>query len=266
MKISSTIFLLLLPLIVFPQQKSGAFIDPDYPKDQPQLLAPGLVSDELGNRDMAISPANDELFYTVQYLNGRGFSAIMHSQKLNGTWTKPEVAVFSGRFSDIEPAFSPDGKTLYFSSNRPLHDSSSLAKDYDIWRVEKQNGQWTAPKNMGAPVNSAADEYYPSLAKSGTIYFTRNMGETDEDIVACTIRNNTYDSARSLPPVINSKGGEFNAFVDPDEQFVIFTGYKRKNNLGAGDLFISFKNERGEWTEAKHLDSPVNGPGLTYCP
>lgn len=232
----------------------------------PVLFSPGIISDEFGNRDMAISPSGDELFYTLQYLGGRSFSTIMHSKRINGKWSKPEVASFCGRYNDLEPAFSPDGKRLYFVSNRPVNDTSAKAKDFDIWFIKKLNDSWTKPVNIGEPVNSSKDEFYPSVTKNGNIYFTRNMGETDEDIVVCGFRNNKYDSAISLPAAINSKGAEFNAFVDADEQFIIFTGYKRKDNHGSGDLLISYKNKSGEWADAKNLGGKINGPGLTYCP
>lgn len=119
---------------------------------------------------------------------------------------------------------------------------------------------------MGSPVNTSQVEFYASVTKTGNIYFTRQMEGKGEDIVMCRFSNNQYDTAVSLPDAINSKGGEFNAFVDPNEQYIIFTGYKRNGNFGTGDLFISTKNKNGEWTEAKNLGDEINGEGLTYCP
>lgn len=247
-------------------QNNTAFFNSRPAADTPSIFAPGIVSDEFGNRDMAISPSGDELFYTLQYLSGRSVSTIMHAKKVNGKWGKPEVAAFCGRYNDLEPAFSPDGNTLYFVSNRPLSDTASAEKDYDIWMIKKQNGKWATPVAMPWPVNTAKDEFYPAVTKSGNIYFTRNMGATDEDIVVCTFKNNRYDTAVSLPQTINSDGGEFNAFVDANEQFVIFTGYKRKGNYGSGDLFISYRTQQGQWTTANNLGNKINGAGLTYSP
>lgn len=261
----------LLLLVFFIASAVDSFcqkiIDLDTPPkgNQPELFAPGIISDEYGNRDMAISPSGDELFYTLQHLGGRGFSTIMYAKKINGKWTSPEVATFCGIYYDLEPAFSPGGQKLYFVSNRPLPDSAGI-KDYDIWCVEKKNDKWCEPKNLGAPVNTGRDEYYPSVAKSGNIYFTRNMGETDEDIVMCKSSGNKYDTAVALPATVNSKGAEFNAFVDPSEDFIIFTGYKRKGNYGSGDLFISYRNKNGGWLEAKNMGEKINGAGLTFCP
>jgi hypothetical protein len=263
-----TIVLLLVSTTAFSQSSKQIniplYFDQPPPGNSAVLFAPGIISDEYGNRDMAISPAGDELFYTIQYRGGFAFSVIMHAKKQNGKWTAPEVAAFSGQYNDEEPAFSPDGTRLYFSSNRPLAGNGK--KDYDIWFISKEKNGWSDPKNLGNLVNTSKDEFYPSIAKSGNIYFTRQVEGKDEDIVMCRFWNNTYDTAVSLPDVINTKGAEFNAYVDPDEKYILFTGFKRKGNIGTGDIFISKKNDKGEWQEAKNLGEKINGGGNTYCP
>ena len=98
--------------------------------DTPRVFGPGIISDGFSNRDMALSPDGKDLYYTLQWTYGL-FSVILHSEKINGEWTKPETASFSGRFNDLEPAYSPDGGKLFFTSNRPLMGSDSV-KDYDI--------------------------------------------------------------------------------------------------------------------------------------
>jgi Tol biopolymer transport system component len=249
---------------VLAQQKTNNYFNQSLPGNAPEIFAAGIISDEFGNRDMAISPLGDELFYTMQFQSGRGFSAIMHSKKINGQWTQPEVATFCGHYNDLEPAFSPDGSKLYFVSSRPVNGVAN--KDYDIWYVTKTNGEWGNETHMGAPVNTTEDEYYPSLTKTGNIYFTRAVQGREEDIMMCQFKNNQYDTAVSLPDVINSAGDEFNAFVDPDEKFILFTGYKRKGAYATGDLYISKKQEKGEWVEAVDLGNVINQPGLNYCP
>ena len=139
-------------------------------------------------------------------------------------------------------------------------------KDFDIWYVTKENGSWNDPKNMGAPINTNKDEFYISVTKSGNAYFTREMEGQGEDIVICKWNNNKYDTAISLSNAINSTGGEFNSFVDDDEKIIFFTGYKRKDNIGAGDLYMSTKNKNGEWKPAVNMGKDINDKGLTYCP
>ncbi len=232
--------------------------------EMPVIFATGIISDEFGNRDMAISPKGDEIFYTMQYNYGL-ISTILHSKKKDGKWSVPEVAFFCGKYKDLEPAFNFDGTKLYFSSNRPLGDTG-LAKDYDIWWLEKKNGEWGSPVNIGIPVNSGKDEYYASLAKNNNIYFTRAVDGREEDIMICKFSGGNYSVAESLPDAINSVGDEFNAFVNPDEQYILFSGYKRKDGYGNGDIYISRKNEKGEWQDAKNLGPAINSSALDYCP
>jgi Tol biopolymer transport system component len=260
------IFLLLIAFSIngVAQQRINDYFNQTLPGDSPELFAAEIISDEFGNRDMAISPSGNELFYTLQFQSGRGFSTIMHSKKINDKWTQPEVATFSGQYNDLEPAFSPDGSKLYFVSSRPV--SGGANKDYDIWYVTKINGVWNNAINMSTPVNTAEDEYYPSVTKTGNIYFTRAVQGREEDIMMCRFQNNQYGTAVSLPDVINSAGDEFNAFVDPDEKFILFTGYNRKGAYAAADLYIRKKNEKGEWMEAVNLGNIINQPGLNYCP
>src|ERR1700722_10421714 len=140
----------LLPLIVliFMSQNSVAQEQIQFiASDTPRVFAPGIVSDGFANRDIAISPDGNDLFYTIQWYFGL-YSVILHSQKINNRWTDPDTAWFSGRFNDLEPAFSPDGSKLFFTSNRPLNSSDS-AKDYDIWYLQKKGTHWEGPINPG---------------------------------------------------------------------------------------------------------------------
>jgi hypothetical protein len=253
----------LIPLFLHAQINNAYFNQP-LPENKIIMFAPNIISDEFGNRDMAVSPNGDEMFYTMQYNYGM-LSTILHSKKVNGKWSAPEVADFCGQHKDLEPAFSFDGTKLYFSSNRPLVDTGS-EKDYDIWYVIKVNGKWVNPVNMKSPVNTDKDEYYASVAKNNNIYFTRAVEGREEDIMICKFTNGQYSDAESLPDGINSTGDEFNAFVDPDETYIIFSGYKRSDGHGSGDLYISKKNEKGEWQQAKNLGLLINSTSLDYCP
>ena len=229
------------------------------------MFAPNIISDEFGNRDMAISPKGDEIFYTMQYNYGM-LSTILYSKKINGKWTSTtRLLIFADNIKTSNLLFHYDGTKLYFSSNRPLADTGS-EKDYDIWYVTKVNGKWGKPVNMKSPVNTDKDEYYASVAKNNNIYFTRAVEGSEEDIMVCKFIDGKYNEAASLPDSINSTGDEFNAFVDPDENYIIFSGYKRKDGYGNGDLYISKKNEKGEWQQAKNLGATINSAKLDYCP
>jgi Tol biopolymer transport system component len=228
------------------------------------LFGEGFISTAINERDFAVSPDGMEIYYTVATPKST-FQTIVVSKKIKGEWTKPTVASFAGRYSDLEPAFSADGKTLYFASNRPLNGAE--IKDFDIWKVMRQGEAWSEPINLGNVVNTTTDEFYPSVAKNGNLYFTASYkdGPGREDIYQAIFKNNTYQKPVPLDTAVNTKFYEFNAFVDPAEQYIIFTSYGRKDDTGGGDLYISRKNHNGQWMTAVNLKS-INSKQLDYCP
>lgn len=237
----------------------------DQPPVVAELFGKDFISTGISERDFALSPDGAELFYTIQSPQGI-FQTIVYSKKdSKGKWSKPEVASFAGKFSDLEPAFTADGKKLFFSSNRPL--SGSEIKDFDIWVVEKETGKWGEPQNLGAPVNTTEDEFYPSITNTGNLYFTAayKNGLGKEDVFIAKFENGKYGEPVPLDTAVNSKTYEFNAFISPDEDFIIFTSYGRKDDTGRGDLYMSIKDASGNWQPAKNL-SMLNSAELDYCP
>lgn len=218
----------------------------------------------MNNRDFTISPNGDEIFYSVQQ---RDFSVsvILRMVKRSNQWAGPEVAPFSGGYNDLEASFSPDGKRVYFCSNRPSIVTDTT-DDFDIWFADRTATGWSEPVHAGFIINSPGNEFYPSVARNGNIYFTATPkdGKGGEDIVMCEFKNGTYAPPVSLPDAINSKGDEYNAFIDPDEQFILFTAAGRPGGLGRGDIYISKKDASGNWQPAKSLD--INTAANDYCP
>ena len=253
------VFLLcLLSSLCFSQSQSKANNITPFLKD--------IVTQFPNVRDIAI--IENEAFFSAQSEMG-DISSLVNIKKINGHWSKPEVALFSGQFIDMEPFFSEDGLTLYFVSNRPLESSSTEAKDFDIWYVTRTSldGEWSNPKNIGAPINTKMDEFYPVITKSKNLYFTLDNTELNQkdDIYVSKFFNGTYTKPERLDDSINSNGHEFNAFVSPDESFMIYTCYNRADGQGSGDLYISYRTENG-WTQAKNLGSDINSDKMDYCP
>ncbi len=235
---------------------------------KPTVFLPGFISNDLNNRDLTMSPEGDEL-YTSIVSPGNRLSTIVFSRKLpDGSWSALEIASFSGRYNDLEPALSVDGNSLYFASRRPIRGSEE--KDWDIWKTTRVSGGWTSPVNLGEPLNSPGDEFYPSVTRTGSIYFTatREDGLGKEDMYRSSFdpELSSYRVPTNLGDKINSPAYEFNGYIDPDENFLLFSSAGRTDSLGSGDLYISFSNAEGDFEEAIHLPAPINSSKLDYCP
>lgn len=223
------------------------------------------INTGLRERDFALSPDGTEIFYTLQSPQGN-FQTILYRKKdTRGKWSKPAIAPFAGKYSDLEPAFTADGRKLFFASNRPV--SGKATKDFDIWCVEKKDNNWSRPKNLGEPVNTSTDEFYPSITISGNLYFTASYKNAvgKEDIYLSVFENGKYMTPVPLDTAVNSITYEFNAFVSPDEQFIIFTSYGRIDDKGRGDLYMSIKDVSGKWQAAQNL-AFLNSDKMDYCP
>ncbi len=231
---------------------------------------PEIIGQFPNVRDVSISPNRDEIHFTVQSLQGE-LSAILRIHLVAGKWSEPTIAGFSGKYLDLEPFYSPDGLRLYFVSNRPLDESVSTApKDYDIWYIERKVAfdSWSAPINLGAPVNTKSNEFYPSVSRNHTLYYTSDGPGTKgkDDIYFSTYVNGKYQSPQIVTDSVNTEGYEFNAFISPDETFLVYTCYNRPGGLGSGDLCISFNKGDGKWTAPFFLGKEVNSAQMDYCP
>ncbi len=251
----------LLPALLGAQ--TGPYLGQMPPGTTPALFAAGIVSTGLYERDMAVTPDGGEIYFTVM----GGFSVILCCRQVQGRWEGPEVMPFSGGpvVMDAEPALSPDGKRLFFLSTRPKDGSAPKPGwvNQDIWMVERIANGWSEPTHLGEPVNSADEEFYPSLTRDGTLYFTRGRekGKVSE-VWRARWDGSRFAKAERLPDAINGLGPIFNACISPDERMLVFCAAGHKGNLGPADHWISFRKADDTWTEAKNLGEPFNGPGL----
>ncbi|HVG32230.1 MAG TPA: hypothetical protein VM911_04090 [Pyrinomonadaceae bacterium] len=237
---------------------------------EPAIFAEGTLC----TGDYESHPAFTPDGRTVYFLkNNPNFSfwTIVVSHFKNGRWTTPEVAPFSGQYSDADPFITPDGKRFYFISNRPLASTAAAAPrakdDLDIWMMEMTASGWSAPVNLGAPVNSPGNEWYPTIAANGTIYFgsDREGGKGRTDLYRSRLVNGSYAPAENLGATLNTQFNEFEPLIAPDESFLIFMCGGRKDARGGFDLYLSY-NRKGVWTEPVNLGDQINSSGNELSP
>lgn len=247
------------------QQQYAQTINSDF-KQIIELVSPDLNKFQ-NVRDFFISPNEDEAYFTIQSPN-QDLSKIVCVK--NKKWNKPILQSFCDTYSYLEPFLSNDGKRLYFVSDRPKTESETLKSDFDIWYVERKdkNGVWSKPVNMGSQVNSENNEFYPTLADNNNLYFTMeaNLGLGKDDIYFCKWNGASYSKPILLNKNINSEGYEFNAFISNDESLLIYTKYNSQDGFGSGDLYVSKKNEQGEWITAENIGNKINTKYMEYCP
>jgi len=243
-------------------QPSVKYLNQTPPSTTPEVFAPGLISQNNEYEFGSVFNADfTEFFYGVE---GQNASEIRYSQRTPGGWTDPVVMLQHPRHGHNDPFLSPDEQRLYFISQR-AKDGDGPPEDYDIWYVERQGKGWSEPINAGPNINTGGNEYYISFTAEGTMYFGSNREDSNFDIYASAMKDGEFQTAVRLPGAVNTKYYEADVFVDPQERYLIFCA-QRPHGLGEGDLYISFKNTDGSWTESKNMGAPINSTGHELCP
>ena len=236
------------------EELKGPYLGQTPPGMEAELFAPGIISTHAKERDIAMTPDGKEIYFCRQLGN---YSNIMVVKQVNGVWTKPEFASFSGKYDDIEPAISPDGKRFYFVSQRPKTAGGEMAKDWDIWFAERKGDSWGEPQNLGAPVNTAANQFFPSVTNDGSLYFNSRTPQ-GEFIFRSQFKDGKFQEPVKLPKEINAVRFQFNAFVAPDESYIIIPSGARKGAIGPVDYYICFRKEDGSWTQSINMGPQLN--------
>jgi hypothetical protein len=237
---------------------SGPYLGQPLPDSVPRLFAPGVVSTGMFTRDVAISPDGKEIFFCVA-LGNYTYSTILYTRQVNGSWSQPEIVPFSGGpgVTDLEPAFSADGSRLYFLSSRP--DGEEDPGDQDIWYVSRTETGWSHPMNLGEPVNTDGGEFFPSLTRDGTLYFTRNKkGSGLNQIYRSRWENGAFQEPELLPEQVNCGSNRFNAFIAPDESYLIVPAVGMPDAYDGVDYYLVFRNKEDQWSEPVNMGKHIN--------
>lgn len=135
----------------------------------------------------------------------------------DGLWSPPQKlppTINTERYSEKQPSISPDGRTLYFVSNRP----EGFGK-FDIWKSElKPDGTWGSPSNLGSVINTDESEQSPFIHfDNKTLYFSSSghMGMGGQDIFVSRLDSmGNWTTPINLGYPINTHGDEDGLIVN----------------------------------------------------
>jgi hypothetical protein len=244
----------------FPTLK-GPYLGQKPPGTTPKVFAPGIISTGLYTRDIAISKGGDEIYFCV---SDAAVTAIFVTKLVDKKWTEPAIAPFSGKgFFDFEPHITPDGNNFFFLSNRPPHNKEPRNGWYyqNIWMMTRMETEWSEPQLVDQPISTDENEFFPSLTSDNTLYFSRSNKNGVTRIYKSEFHNGRYEEPEILPFKIPGKGLLFNAFISPNEDYLITCAMNIDSTNVDQDYYISFKNNNGEWSDLVRFGPEINTPG-----
>lgn len=204
--------------------------------------------------------------YFGRYERDFAYQTVMVSHYLDGRWTAPVAAPFSGTYRDRSPFVTPDGERLLLASMRPLPGDTAAQQVYNLWYMDLTASGAARALQPLAAVNSPANDYQPSVARDGTLYFTsqREGGLGGQDLYRSRRVDGAYTTPENLGKAVNSEQSEMSGYVSPDgEMLILSSAQPHTGHLGNDDLYVSFREEDG-WSAPRNLGLGVNSFANEY--
>ncbi len=200
------------------------------------------INTKFHEASMAFSPDQKTIYFTRNNYgkrlkrgkNGINHLKIYQSRLIDGEWTKAKELPFnSDNYSTGHPTISPDGKKMYFVSDRPGGFGQT-----DIYEVDiRENGTFSEPRNLGRTVNTSAKEMFPYIA-SNALYFSsdRSMGMGGLDVYKSDFTGEVFSVGVNMGAPINSRRDDFSYIIDTKGIQGYFAS-NRKGGKGDDDIY-----------------------------
>lgn len=149
-------------------------------------LIEGDINNEPSKGAITVSSDGDFMIFAGNFHRGYGDFDLYISYATPQGWSEPENLGpnINSEYWDSSPSLSPDGRVLYFSSNRP----GGFGKKDLYMSMRTANGKWGPAQNMGPTINTVGDEMAPYIhADNQTLYFTSDglPGYGGTDLFVC---------------------------------------------------------------------------------
>lgn len=226
------------------------------------LIEPGALSTSANDYNFSAS-ADERTAVFARSAAQFAQSKIYMTERGRGGWKEARLAPFSDpRWRDSDPWLTPDGRTLYFVSDRPTAARPDK-EDLDIWRSVKRGRQWSPPEHLGDVVNGRGEELGPEL-HAGVLYFAtaRKSGRGGLDIYrAAATAGGGFAAPELMPAPINSAASESDFTLSRDGRTAIFW-----RMVGDRGLLHRSELKAGGWSEPQAFSDSINLGPFNFTP
>jgi outer membrane protein OmpA-like peptidoglycan-associated protein len=179
----------------------------------------GVNTESRWETHYTVSPDGKMVFFVSDKESGYGKRDIYFMEEKEGKWSEPKNigGTINSKWDEDAPFMGLDNNILYFSSN----DSTSMG-EFDVFMsVRDENGIWSAPINLGYPINSVGDDlFYTHTADGKKAYLSsfRKGGNGEKDIYRLNVNSEVRNVALLNGEIIHAQNKEI-----PEESYIELT-------------------------------------------
>lgn len=226
-------------------------------------FAPGIISTKAHFEINAVFNEKGDNVIFARCDDAFSTCTMMESDFKDGKWQAPKALPFSGEYLDADPYYDPSFTTIYYVSKRPIVEGGEEAKNVNLWRVSKKDGQWQQPEYL-KDLSSPEMDLYPTLTSNGDLYFP-SFRDNKRQMYVAKAKGNGFEAPVALPTEMFGKEGLIgDSVMLPNGKTIIFS-MRRHDSVGKGDLYVSHKIN-GKWSVAKSLGNKVNSADHEFTP
>lgn len=206
------------------------------------------------------SISNEEVDYYISCVNNaKEFTGQPHRSVIKNLGEQINSA-----YDDYVPLITPDESILYFTSRREgsvgnLKDGDGKYYE-DVYVTQKtENGKWSEPKNIGAPINTNTHDACVALSFDGNqmIIYRTATDMVSGDLYICHTDYVGWTEPQKLGAEINSPFIETSACFSTDTSVIYFSSNK-PGGFGGKDLYRIKKLPNGRWSLPQNLGQTIN--------
>lgn len=263
-----TLLLLLVPASLAACHASGP---PELEAAVAELGGPGCVATPLAMFNTAgdegrlvFSPDGS---WAMFHREGPAGLELAESHRVGGAWSAPTRPPFASEHLEFDPFIALDGRTVYYTSFRPAAGDAEPRADGDLWRVTRTAAGWSQPEHLGPTVNTAANEFFPSVTADGTLYWNsdRDGGAGAWDLWRAPRAGAGFGPAAPLPGDVNTGLWEFNPTLTPGGRLLALGSLDPDPAAPYSDVFWSLR-VAGAYSAAVNAGPCVNTELEEYHP
>lgn len=236
----------------------GGYFGQALPGETPEPFKPELFSTQgrfayYLHSSLFFTPDGRRVYFTNQSLpvNVGYDQTILFMENEDGTWKSPQIAPFSGEYSDQVFMISADGNRIYFTSTRPLSGNDKAVETRHMWQVEKKDSEWLAPRHVASPIDLRNDEgdFYVSADLPG------GLGKTD--IYRLHYQDTHYSMPENIGRPVNTEFEDEICCIPRDGSYIIYYHFSQEHKSSIG-LYLSFHQGNTAWSDPIHLSKKWN--------